>query len=49
MYLMEHCSQLYMPRPVTETQQLKEKAFRHFLEREKQLKIAKNLQYVETQ
>lgn len=45
--LMEQCSQLYMPKPVTQSQQKKAQAFRSFLERERYQKMARNFKCVE--
>lgn len=46
-YLMEQCSQLYMPKSVTQSQKLKEQAFFRFLQREKHQKIAESFLRVE--
>ncbi len=47
LYLMEHCTQLYMPRPATRTQKLKEQAFFRFLAREKHEQMALRFKKVE--
>lgn len=47
LYLMEQCSQLYMPKPVTQTQKIKEQTFYRFLEREKYQKMAGGFKHVE--
>lgn len=46
-YLMEQCSQLYMPKPVTQTQKSKEQSFCRFLLREDHEQMVKNIQRVE--
>lgn len=47
LYLMEQCSQLYMPRAVTKTQKSKEQSFFRFLQREDYEVMAQHFQKVD--
>lgn len=47
LYLMEQCTQLYMPRAITQTQKSKEQAFFRFLQREDYETMAQSFQKID--